>query len=177
MEISYHVSLADIIAFNVNHLCTDAKVLSKIKRNRILMPAIYFLVGVIIFLINKWFWPVSLFFISIAILWMKYYPEVCKIRVINQLKKAYKHVDFGGENYAYKLNIFPWGMEASNVNCSGNVFYEEIIDLQSTDSHLFLYLGTKSAIIIPRDSLNPGEMWDEVKSNIKECYHVAKSKK
>ena len=177
MEISYHLRLADIIAFNVNHFSTNVKGFSKIKRNRILMPAIYLLVGVMIFLINRWFWPVSLFFISIAILWAKYYPEVCKIRIINRLKKDYKHVDFGSENYAYKLIIFPWGIEASNVSNSGNIFYEEIIDLQSTDSHVFLYLGAKSAIIIPKDSLNPENIWDEMKSNIKECYYVAKNKK
>lgn len=170
MKIAYQLSLEDIIAFNVGHVSRSQKVQSKIRRNRFLIPFVYGVVALGLLALNTQFWPVSWFFGFLAVLWFIFYPQVWKQRVVSQVKKRYKEVDFNASHYAYELEFQKEGILASNAAHTNLLPWAKIINIEETVNHLFLFFTEDDGMIIPKKDFIEDNSWSEVIRVIKELH-------
>lgn len=175
MQISYQLSLDDIIAFNIDHISHNPKSQTKLRRNRIIIPFIYAVVAAGLLVLNSSFWPVSWFFGFLALLWAIFYPAAWKQRVQYQVKKTYKNVDFDSDEFFYELELKREGVDATNPSHSAFIPWDKIITISNTDSHLFLYFSLDNGMIIPKASIEEDTPWPEIVTKIIELHESAKS--
>lgn len=169
MEISYQLTEKDFLDFNIHHAKNSSHIQKSILIQRISGPIIFLIAP---FFATKqsgitiWYWFVL--FGIVSIIWFIFYPKYIYWEISRKTMKIIKE----GEN----KNILG---EKTIVLTSENIIEtglsnEEKIKLNSiqkieeTEDHLFIYISSMSAFIIPLRAFEDSKSKDEFIKKIKE---------
>lgn len=162
MKLSYTVSLEDVVLFNLEYIKALPESIKVVKRNRLILPIIYGVVGCGILLWQPQHWLMSAFVILLGAGWYFFYPRVWERKTARALKKHLKKredLQLGGQHV---LKIKDDSFEVKNDNRSVNIHWDEVRRSVINKNYVYLFLTEQDAIIIPRERIKEEIAWEEI---------------
>jgi len=162
MRITYTLTLEDIIIFNLEYIKSLPESVKTVKRNRLILPIIYGMIGVIVFLWQPAHAFLGGFAIILAVLWYFFYPQVWERKTARALKKHLKKredLHLGGK---HQLEIKDKCLEAKSNSRNGTIPWKEVKRIIINTNYFYLFLTDKDAIIVPRSRIIENIPWETV---------------
>lgn len=158
MQINYELTKEDYIDFNMYHGLRSKTVKKSIFLQRYIVPIVYLIVPFFLedYRSPKFKYCMGLF-IGIAIMWIIFYKKYFNASV---KKKIIKMIDEGetSKNYGNKVMILnKEGIEGIGEHDKSKLKWDGIYKIEESDKHIFIYINSMSAYIIPIRALDDKE--------------------
>lgn len=161
MKITYTLTLEDVVAFNLEYIKTLSESVKTIKRNRLILPIVYGVIGVVVFLLQPEHFFLASFVLVLALLWYFFYPQVWERKTARALKKHLKKREdlrLGGK---HELEIKDKYIEAKSESRNGKVPWKEVRRIIVNKYYIYLFLTDRDAIIVPRERIEEAVVWED----------------
>jgi hypothetical protein len=155
VHIAFTNSLEDYLAFGEYHYHNS----SAIRRSRYItqgIPAVLLLyfIGLYLFGGQK---PTVFFWIFLALAFLVFTRLYHKRNYLKRLTKMYHEGILLNTSDAIDLTIHEDGLAVHAGEHQGEITWQEIEHVDTTDSHTFVYTGPFIALIIPREKVSIGD--------------------
>lgn len=150
MELKYHLTLDDYIAFNLAHFKQDRNTRRRRLIARIMGPVLLIAAaGLIMLYVGRFDTLVTVIYGIFAVLWVITYPSYEEKRLKKNLQKMLESSEnrfiLGDRTLMLGEAEFISSGEKNENRCR----YELIERMCADDGHFYLYVGAANAVIIP----------------------------
>ena len=156
MKHTYTLTMQDFLAYHFNFIQTSPVLKRALFIKRYFYPVIFLgLPTLITPLIQMPYGYVLAFFALIAVLWVVFYNKVFTKSIV---KKTHKFITSDKAKGILGIHEVQVGeKQLSEKTDSGVNVYHQIEHINETEEHLFIYVSTVMAIIIPKNSFESEE--------------------
>ncbi len=163
MNIEFKIDENDYLIHQLFVASKSKRIIKKRKRNKVIVPLIYFALGLILmFIIDL---PIGILFFLFALFWFLIYPKWEKKRFINHYKEHIKEIykDRLGKSATLLLgNEF---IIAKDSGSESKILTSEILEINEIPSMILIRLKSGHSFILPKDKI---PNIDYVKTRLKE---------
>jgi len=156
--ITYTLRKIDLIEFNEHHAKMNTAYGKSLTRHQIIWPAVLVIISLFVISSTRDV-LVGLLLITGAVLWSTVVATKIK-------KKFYKHImgSISDDDVAtiigeYTLRLTPDGLLETKPVGELQIVWEDILKIEKSKSHLYIYLTEDAAIIVPKETVvNPNDL-------------------
>jgi Ca2+/Na+ antiporter len=155
LKIKYTVDISDIVAFNQFHLDTSPLVRKQRIKMLIFVAVVYASIAFFMATGKHSIYNMSVFVIVYAcfLFWYLRFGRKVSLKRIKQIYASGKNTGTFGE---HELELLPDGIrEVTSVNEHITKF-SGIEKVEATETHVFVFLGSLSAYVIPKSKISEG---------------------
>ncbi len=160
-EIQYTLKEKDLAAFNEYQLKEAKDIQRSIRRHQAVVPGM--IVTIALF---YWFWYQDVFsaiyIAMIGVGWGMLVPAYIRWNLMSQIKAKYSDEDKQKILGDYTLRIQPKQLVEISNNGEVRTAWADVLRLETTRNHAFIYLDVNSALIIPRKGVSKGKILEFV---------------
>ncbi len=167
MKLEYTLELDDVVSFSLRHMRQLPEAVRLRKRYRVLVPAIYFVVGCLWAFLLPQHWLVSIFIIILAGLWYRFYDKAWDLKKSKQLKKLFKKNKDLRVGEPQELILQNDCLVARSSSNEARIKWSSIIEMVEEKDSIYLYLTEEDGIIIPRERAGDDVEWDDLRSYLR----------
>ena len=155
MQLDYQIVLEDIAALSLHHART-----SKLSRRRMLFMQAW---GIFCTLVIVMAWTRGssvervVFFIVLCLLWLFAYPLYYRWTIKRNVRKMYAENENKGVLGDHTIVIDPEGVTERSAVGESKTSWGGIERIQADDEHVYLYLGSLQAHVIPKRAFRSHE--------------------
>jgi hypothetical protein len=165
MKIEYNFTKEAWFTFNESITFSSKKIKQTKTMMTFFLPVISLILVLIDLLNNTAQIPLWIFLGTVSILWVIFYPKRFTKRIKSNIKKQIDKPENNGLFGLYKTTFNEVEILTKTELSEATIKWSGIIKFEETDSYLYLYNTTLSAIVIPKSLIN-GDI-DEVIKHIK----------
>ncbi len=161
-EIEYEVREQDLVAFN-DHQLQASEVLQKVmRRHQSVVPGIIVALALILFFYYKDM-PSAIFVGVIGLVWGFGVPAFLKRSWRNQAHALYTEEEKACALGRYRLRIEPKNLLEINSTGESRMPWSEILRVEATKKHAFIFVSPTTALIVPRSTVSKGDLHEFIK--------------
>lgn len=169
MEINYELTETDYLDFNLHHAKSSPTIQHSILVQRLLGPVVFLIAP--FFAAKKsglplWYW--FILFGIVSVVWFVFYPKYLNRDISRKTLKIIKEGE--NENILGKKTIVLTSDDIIETGLSSDekVKLSSIKKIEETEKHIFIYISSMSAFIVPIRAFENTELKDEFIRKIKE---------
>lgn len=159
MKIEYKLDRNDFIEHQLFAASKSKIVIKNLKRSRVRLPIVYFILGLVLFVLADTIF--ALIFIGIGIAWYFIYPHYLKRKYI---KLYEKYIDEHFKNRFGKqisLNFGEEFIEIISYMGESKLKTNEITEVNENSNYFFINLSSGESLIIPKTVINQNNEFSE----------------
>jgi len=161
-EIEYEVREQDLIAFNEHQLAASEALQKVMRRHQAVVPGIIVAMALIFFFYYKDM-PSAIFVGLIGLLWGFGVPAFLKWSWRKQVHALYTEEEKACVLGCYTLRIEPKTLVEINANGESRMPWSEILRVEATRKHAFIFVSPTTALIVPRKAISRGDLHEFIK--------------
>jgi len=171
MKIEYTLEKVDFLKYQLYAASKSASIIKSRKKSRLLLPIVYFVLGVLLFVFADLI-PALIFF-GVGIAWYLIYPYYMKNRYIRHFEK---YIDENYKNRFGKLVTLEFEGEyiiAIDYIGESRLRIKEIAEINEIQDYIFLKFSSGESLILPKDRIeNTNELLTKIVSNLGINYNI-----
>ncbi|CAI8831362.1 YcxB family protein [Methylocaldum szegediense] len=156
-QIEYEVREQDLVAFNEHQLRNSASWQKTLRRHQAIFPGIIVLISLFL-----WFYyqdTLAAIYAGVTgVLWGIFAPLYFKGSLRRQLRKMYSDEDRANVLGTYTLRAEPHVLVEVHKNGESRVKWSEVLRVETTKKHAFLFVDLDTALIIPKATVKKGDL-------------------
>lgn len=148
MNLKYELTKQDYIDFNINHMKVSPVLKRLVLIQQFVIPAFYLILPIFIYSLFDtplWLWYAA--FIPLSILWAIFYPKHTNKLMVKRLVKMLEEGKTDTIIGEHMMTISEEGI--TDITEFNETKYKKIDKIVETKKHLFLYVNSVTAYIIP----------------------------
>jgi hypothetical protein len=166
---SYQLEESDWTAFTVHHRRSKVQGRHRwLARLAVLpIPLLLVILGVVRPPVN---WDLVVLFLGLSVLCFLFYPRVLDKAALRQVEHIAGHsanVHCLGER---RIALSPEWLHVQGCGVQSTFTWSSVVKAERTDDHIFIYMSTSEALVIPRASLD-GASFEDVWTRANEYLH------
>jgi len=159
-EIEYEFREQDLVRFNEMLCLKNEDIQKNIRKNRIIVPAVLFLIGSFYYFYygdrNS-----AAYIIVLALLWAWLSPRIMKLDFQRQILKNYTDKEKSAMFGKYKLTIDPANPKyllEQSPSGKNKMEWPELLRVEYGKKYVYLYLSLSTALVIPVETVSKGNL-------------------
>jgi len=159
-EIEYEFRERDLIHFNELQFASNDDIQHNIKKNRIIVPGMIFLIG---FFYYFYYHDVqaTAYVLVIALLWAVLSPKIMRLDFHRQILKNYSESEKANMFGMYTLTIDPANPKyllEKSPSGKNKMAWEELLRVEYGKAYVYFYLSLTTALVIPVETVKRGNL-------------------
>lgn len=159
-EIEYEFREQDLIHFNELQFAKNEEIQHNIKKNRIVVPGVIFLIG---FFYYFYYSDVrtTAYVLVIAALWALLSPKIMKLDLHRQILKSYTPKEKNAMFGKYSLTIDPANPKyllEKSPSGKNKMEWSELLRVEYGKRYVYIYLNLTTALVIPVETVSKGNL-------------------
>jgi hypothetical protein len=150
MKVEYELKKEDYINFNIYHIKNSKVIRKTLLAQRYIVPIIFLVIPLLFGRFNE----IPFFPLSIALIWIIFYP---KYFMSVTMKRVSKMIEEGKNNDLLGNHIVivdEEGLVEKSKNGENSINWMGVERIVSTESYFFIYVSSISACIVPKSSFD-----------------------
>lgn len=161
-EIEYELREQDLLAFSNHQLSSSEKVQKTLRRHQAVIPGIITVISFFLWLYYQD--TLSAIYVGLlAVGWGLGGPWFLKWQTQRQLKKLYTDDIKEQVLGTYKLRVEPKALVEIGRSGESRINWGDVLRVEVTHKHAFIFVGLDTALIIPRATLKTGDLHEFIK--------------
>lgn len=161
-EIEYEVREQDLIAFNEHQLKASEPLQKVMRRHQSVVPGIIVLLALFMFFFYKDI-PSAMFVGVVGLTWGFGVPAFLQWSWRKQVRAMYSEEEKACVLGRYRLRIEPDCLVEINDRGESRLPWAEILRVEATKKHAFIFVSPNAALIVPRKAVSKGNLHEFIK--------------
>ncbi|QSA98595.1 YcxB family protein [Methylococcus sp. EFPC2] len=161
-EIEYEVREQDLIAFNEHQISESQATQKFMRRHQAVVPGVIVSISLLLFFYYKDI-PTALFAGVVGVLWGSGVPAYFKWSWRKQVRAMYTEEEKTCILGHYTLRTEPKELVEISERGESRIAWDDILRVEVTKRHVFIFVSSTAALIIPRKAVKKGELHTFVK--------------
>lgn len=161
-EIEYEVREQDLLAFNEQQLQNSQRLQKTLRRHQAMIPGLLMLIALFL-----WFYyqnTLSAIFVAITgAAWGVLSPLYLRWSIRRQFRQMYTAEEKACVLGTYRLRTEPDALVEISGQGESRVKWGEILRVETTKHHAFIFVSIDTALIVPRATVKTGDLHEFVK--------------
>ncbi|WP_019865653.1 YcxB family protein [Methylovulum miyakonense] len=159
-EIEYEFREQDLIHFNELQFAKNDEIQHNIKKNRIVVPGVIFLIGFFYYFYYNDV-QTTAYVLVIALLWALLSPKIMMLDLHRQILKSYTPKEKNDMFGKYTLTIDPANPKyllEKSPSGKNKMAWNELLRVEYGKRYVYLYLNLTTALVIPVETVSKGNL-------------------
>lgn len=156
-EIEYEVREQDLIAFNEHQINESAPMQKVMRRHQSVVPGLIVAMSLLMFFYFKDI-PSAIYIGIIGVCWGLGIPAFFKWSWRRQVRAMYTEEEKTCVLGRYTLRVEPEALVEISASGESRIAWEQVLRVEVTKHHAFVFVSSTSALIVPRKTLSKGDL-------------------
>jgi hypothetical protein len=156
-EIEYEVREEDLVHFNELQLKNDIELQKSIRKGRLFVPGVMFMVGMFYYIYYLDF-TTTAYIAILAVVWALVNPYVMKMDMRRQFMSKYTKEEKDGMFGIHKLTMDQDYLYEQSPGGKHKTPWKDMLRVDYLPQYVHIYLDLSSAIVIPRETIKNGDL-------------------
>lgn len=160
LEIEYEFREQDLIHFNELQFAKNEEIQSNIKKNRLVVPGVIFLIGAFYYFYYSDA-QTAAYVLVIALLWALLSPKIMMLDLHRQILKSYTYKEKNDMFGKYTLYIDPANPKylfEKSPSGKNKMAWNELLRVEYGKRYVYIYLNLTTALVIPVETVSKGNL-------------------
>ena len=160
-EIEYEVREQDLVAFNEQQLKNSRRLQKTLRRHQATIPAFMILIALFLLLYAQN--TLAAIFVAVSgAAWGVLAPFYLRWSIRRQFRQMYSEEEKAAVLGNYRLRTEPDALVEITAQGETRVKWDDILRIECTNNHAFVFVETNTALIIPRVTVKSGNLLEFV---------------